>query len=89
MKNPLGPRRDLRCRAGFYVSCKKICFWLHFLCENFIKIFYLFKTVFAIILTIAAMLIILFLLVLLLSLLQQVYVFGYSIYTEIAYRIKV
>ena len=47
------------------------------------------KTVFAIILTIAAMLIILFLLVLLLSLLQQVYVFGYSIYTEIAYRIKV
>lgn len=47
------------------------------------------KTVFAIILTIAAMLIILFLLVLLLSLLQQVYVFAYSIYTEIAYRIKV
>ena len=59
------------------------------MCKNFIKIFYLFKTVFAIILTIAAMLIILFLLVLLLSLLQQVYVFGYSIYTEIAYRIKV
>ena len=47
------------------------------------------KTVFAIILTIVAMLIILFLLVLLLSLLQQVYVFAYSVYTEITYRLKV
>ena len=28
---------------------QKICFWLYFLCKNFIKIFYLFKTVFAII----------------------------------------
>ncbi len=26
MKNPLGPRRDLRCRAGFYVPCKKYVF---------------------------------------------------------------
>ena len=47
------------------------------------------KTIFAIILTIVAMLIMLFLLVLLLSLFQQVYVFAYSIYTEIAYRLKV
>lgn len=47
------------------------------------------KTIVAIALTIAAMLIMLFLLVLLLSLLQQVYVFVYSIYTEIAYRLKV
>ena len=47
------------------------------------------KTIFDIILTIFAMLIILFLLVLLLSLFQQVYVFAYSVYTEIAYRLKV
>ncbi len=47
------------------------------------------KTIGAILLTIAAMLVMLFLLVLLLSLLQQVYVFAYSIYTEIAYRLKV
>lgn len=47
------------------------------------------KTIFAIMLTIVAMLIMLFLLVLLLSLFQQVYVFIYSIYTELAYRFKV
>ena len=49
----------------------------------------LIKTILAIVLTIAAMLIILFLLVLLLSLLQQVYVFGYSVITELIYRLKV
>lgn len=47
------------------------------------------KTVGAIALTLAAMLVMLFLLALLLSLFQQVYVFLYSVYTEIAYRIKV
>ena len=47
------------------------------------------KTVVAILLTIVAMLIMLFLLVLLLSLFQQVFVFFFSIYTEIAYRVKV
>jgi hypothetical protein len=40
------------------------------------------------VLTLVAMLLILFLAILLLSLFQQVYVFIYQIYTEIAYRIR-
>jgi hypothetical protein len=47
------------------------------------------KPVFAIILTIAAMLIMLVLLVLLLALIQHIYVFAYTIYTELSYRIRV
>lgn len=46
------------------------------------------KTLFSLILTIIAMLAILFLLVLMVTLFQQVYVFFYSIYTEVAYRIR-
>ncbi len=47
------------------------------------------KTIAAICLTVAAMAVMLFLLVMLLLLFEQVYVFAYSIYTEIAYRLKV
>lgn len=46
------------------------------------------KTLVSMFFTLVAMLLILFLAILLLSLFQQVYVFGYSIYTEIAYRIR-
>lgn len=46
------------------------------------------KTIVSMFFTIVAMLLILFLAILLLSLFQQLYVFGYSIYTEIAYRIR-
>lgn len=51
--------------------------------------FSLAKTLFAALLTLAAMFIILFLLILLLSLIQQIYVFVYSVFSEISYRIKV
>ncbi len=47
------------------------------------------KTVIAILLTLCAMLVILFLAVLFLSLFQKVYVFFYSVFTEILYRIRV
>lgn len=46
------------------------------------------KTLVSMLLTLVAMLLILFLAILLLSLFQQVYVFFYSVYTEIAYRIR-
>lgn len=46
------------------------------------------KTLISILLTLVAMLLILFLAILLLSLFQQVYVFVYTIYTEIAYRLR-
>ena len=47
------------------------------------------KTLIAMIFTVAAMVVILFLLVLLMSLFQQVYVFGFSIYTELMYRFSI
>ena len=47
------------------------------------------KTVFAVVLTIAAMFIMLFLLVLFMSLIQQVYIFISTIYTELSYRARV
>ena len=47
------------------------------------------KTVFAVILTIVAMLIMLFLLVLFMSLIQQVYIFISTVYTELSYRARV
>ena len=46
------------------------------------------KTIVSIVLTLVAMLLILFLAILLLSLFQQVYVFVYTVYTEISYRIR-
>ena len=46
------------------------------------------KTIVCIILTVIGMLLILFLLVLLMSLFQQVWLFFYTIYTEILYRIR-
>lgn len=47
------------------------------------------KTVFAVILTIGAMLVMLFLLVLLMSLIQQIYIFISTVYTELSYRARV
>jgi hypothetical protein len=62
---------------------------LMFMAIKTVHQFSVMKTIADIILTICAMAIILFLIVLLLSLFQQVYVFAYSVYTEIAYRLKV
>ena len=47
------------------------------------------KTVLAILLTIGAMFVMLFLLVLFMSLIQQMYIFASTIYTELSYRIRV
>ncbi len=47
------------------------------------------KTVLAVLLTIEAMLIMLFLLVLFMSLIQQVYIFISTVYTELSYRARV
>ncbi len=47
------------------------------------------KTVLAVVLTLAAMLIMLFLLVLFMSLIQQIFIFISTIYTELSYRTKV
>lgn len=47
------------------------------------------KTLVAMLFTIVAMVIILFLAVLLLTLFQNVFVFGYSIYTELMYRFSI
>ena len=46
------------------------------------------KTLLSMVGTIIAMLLILFLAVLILTLFQQLYIFIYSIYTEIAYRVR-
>lgn len=47
------------------------------------------KTVLAVVLTLAAMLIMLFLLVLFMSLIQQIFIFISTVYTELSYRAKV
>ena len=47
------------------------------------------KTLVAMFFTVVAMIIILFLAVLLLTLFQQVFVFGYSVYTELMYRFSI
>ena len=47
------------------------------------------KTVLAVLLTVAAMFVMLSLLVLFLSLIQQVYIFISTVYTELSYRVKV
>ena len=47
------------------------------------------KTLLAIFFTIVAMLIIILVVILLISLFQQVFTFGYSIYTELMYRFSI
>ena len=83
----------VRAEAVFFDTVYYVCIiWTVLLLFNAVKAVHQYtftKTVIAIILTLFAMLVILFLAVLFLSLFQKVYVFFYSLYTEILYRVRV
>lgn len=80
----------LRSEMGFLVFCEYLgLVWSIVLILNGMKVVHQYsvpKTIISLLFTVVAMIIMLFIAILIVTMFQQVFVFGYSIYTELMYR---